>query len=257
MTWGHFSKTHIATLVFGFAVILIMYFVLVRKSRRTQILTLFTLSLGCLGGVLYTMFNSGDTINNLPLEFWSLSAVLLPYAIITRQKWCCNLLLLWPIESLARLVFNDSRVDMIVLSKEFLIYFFTHVLILGIPLVMFWLRLVHRDYEYISRSLLITTVVYTAVHFLNVALGTNYLHSRGPGGNALLSFFYTFVPEFWYMFLMFPIFILYLGWWYLPEILDHRRKKKRLKVKLKSIDKYYEEYEDEYIDEIIEEKYGD
>ena len=256
MTWGTFSNTHIATLVLGFAAILIIYFVLVSKSRRSQILTLFAISLACAGGVIYTMFNSDDMVHNLPLELWSLSALLLPYAIITRHKWCCNLLLLWPVQSLILLVFNYDKASMNVFSVDFLIYFFTHVLIFGIPLVMFWLRLVHRNYKYIKRSLIITVLVYTAVHFANVALGTNYLYSRGPNGNAFLAFFYTFVPEYWYMFSMLPFFMFYLGWWYLPEILDHRRKRKRLKTKLKQIDDYYDEYEDEYIDEIIEEKYG-
>jgi hypothetical protein len=58
------------------------------------------------------------------------------------------------------------------------------------------------------------------------------------------------------MYALIPAAIVYLFWWYLPEILDHRRKTKRLKQKLKVIDRYYDEYEDEYIDEIIEEKYG-
>ena len=58
------------------------------------------------------------------------------------------------------------------------------------------------------------------------------------------------------MYLIIPAFMLYLSWWYLPEMLDHRRKTKGLRRKLKAIEEYYDEYEEEYIDEIIEEKYG-
>ena len=105
-------------------------------------------------------------------------------------------------------------------------------------------------------SIAITALVYTAVHFYNIAAGTNYLYSTNPEGNPLLSFLFAFIPSYWYMYLLIPIFILYLGWWYLPEILDTRRRKKYLRMKLRAIDKYYEEYEDEYLDEIIKEKYG-
>ena len=57
------------------------------------------------------------------------------------------------------------------------------------------------------------------------------------------------------MVLTLPAVALYIVYWYLPEILDDRRRRKPLRKKLKDIDEYYEEYENEYIDEIIDEKY--
>ena len=257
MVWGTFSTTHIATLAFALFFIIIMYTLLVDKTRKRQILSLFIISLLVLGFLIYSTLTSESIKDNLPLEFWTLSALLLPYAILTRKSWCCNLLLLWTIQPLAQMVFNHNKADMNVISGEFVVYYLTNVMVFASPLLLFWLKLVERDCKYIKLSLIITAFVYTGVHFANIALGTNYLYSISPAGNELLEFFRTIFPvDYWYVYLIIPVFYIYLTWWYLPEMLDNRRKTKRLKQKLKFIDKYYEEYEDEYIDEIIEEKYG-
>lgn len=258
MLWGTFSNIHIGTLAFALIFIVILFNVLVDKSRKAQILTLFVISLVVAGLVIYNAVTSEDVINNLPLSLWSMSALLLPGAVLTRRKWCCNLLLLWPIESLLLLIFNYDMAGIEVVSSEFILYFFTHVLIFAIPLLLFWLKLVKREYKYMKRSLILTAIVYTGVHFFNVASGTNYLYSVSPESNEIFAFFRMILPfPYWYMYLIIPAFILYLGWWYLPELLDHRRKTKGLRKKLRAIDKYYDEYEEEYLDEIIEEKYGD
>lgn len=257
MPWGTFNTTHLSTLAFALVLIVVIFNSLVHKRRKVQVLTLFVLALAVAGVVLSDTVTSENVIHNLPLSLWSMSAVLLPYAVLTRQRWCCNLLLLWPIESLFLLVFNYDKADMDMMTGEFLIYFFTHVFIFAIPLLLFWLRLVKRENKYIIRSLGLTAIVYTGVHFFNVASGTNYLYSVSPAGNETFAFFRTIFPfEYWYMYLIIPAFLIYLAWWYLPEILDHRRKTRRLRQKLDDIEEYYEEYEEEYIDEIIEEKYG-
>lgn len=255
--WGNFTAIHIMSLVFALAVVVALFLSLVNKPRRTQILLLFTISLFIAGSTIYNALTSDNVIQNLPLSLWGFTALLLPYAVLKRKPWVCNLLLLWSVESILLLVYNQDKADMNIFTFEFLGYFLTHIFVAGIPLVMFWLKLVRRDCKYIQISLIITTLVYTAVHFFNVAFGTNYLYSMNHEGIELFAFFRALIPnDYWYMFLMIPVFFLYLAWWYFPEILDERRKRKRLKQRLKSIDKYYDEYEDEYIDEIIEEKYG-
>ena len=256
MIWGTFTDVHLATLAFALLFIVILYNVLQKKSRSGQILALFVLSFIPIGGVAYNLFTSEDMMAALPLEFWSISALLLPVAILMRTKGICNMLLLWPVQSLLLLVFNQENAHLDVLSLDFFVYFFTHLLTFAIPLIIFWLKLARRDQKYLTQSIVATVLVYTGVHFINVALGTNYLYSMSPDGNELLAFFYTFLSDYWYMYCMIPPLLIYLVWWYLPEILDHRRKTKRMRMKLRDIDKYYEEYEDEYIDEIIEEKYG-
>ena len=257
MVWGTFTNVHIGTLAFALVFTVALYNMLVRKSRRIQVLFLFFLSLVVMGIAVYNTVTSENIIENLPLSMWGLAAILLPYAALFRKKWCCNLLLLWSSESLITLIFNQSRADWNVISPEFVIFFMTHTMIIAITLVLFWLKLVVRDFKYMFRSLLATTLVYTLAHFVNIAFGTNYFYSVNPEGIELLAFFRALIPmDYWYMYLTIPVFLIYLTWWYLPEILDYIRKTKRLRRKLRSIDKYYDEYEDEYIEEIIEEKYG-
>lgn len=255
--WGHFSAIHVMSLIFALLVVVALFLSLVNKPRRYQILLLFTISLIIAAVTIYNTFTSEDITKNLPLTLWGLSSLLLPYAVLTRKPWVCNLLLLWSAESILILIYNQERAAMNILTFEFLGYFLTHIFIAGIPLVVFWLKLVKRDPKYIPFSLLTTTLAYTVAHFVNIACGTNYLYSINHEGIELFAFFRALIPnDYWYMFLMIPLFFLYLAWWYFPELLDDRRKRKRVKQRLKAIDKYYDEYEDEYIDEIIEEKYG-
>ena len=80
MIWGTFTDVHLATLAFALLFIVILYNVLQKKSRSGQILALFVLSFIPIGGVAYNLFTSEDMMAALPLELWSISALLLPVA---------------------------------------------------------------------------------------------------------------------------------------------------------------------------------
>jgi hypothetical protein len=196
--------------------------------------------------------------------------MLLPYAVLTSKKWACNLLLLWSLGSYVDLILNTSMAYAKLLPWPFVFYYFPHVLEAGIAILLFALDLVDRDTKTIKTTLSITLVVYTIIHFINLAINSagiigptgeiiqvNYMFSVTPN-NPLLNFFYLLIPSpYWYMFLALPIIFLYLFWWYLPEMLDDRRRQRYLRMKLKAVDEYYDEYYDEFVDEIIEEEYDD
>ena len=266
MTWGSFGKVHLITLALAVAINIIIYFILRRKTRSIQILSLFTLSLFGAGYVVYGLISSGaDIFKNLPLSFWAMSTLILPFAVLTRGKRICNLLLIWSASSIIALVFNTAMADTKVFSVEFIAYFIMHVLSAGIPILLFELKLVHR-YTKIAKSIILLTIfVFTVVHILNLVInsmngwavsdGVNYMSTLAPTSE-ILNFFYAIIPSpYWYMILALPLLFGYIVYWYLPEILDARRRRKPLREKLKDIDEYYEEYEEEYIDEIIDEKY--
>lgn len=270
MIWGSFGKVHIATLIAAILINVVLFLFLRKKSRRTQILVLFVLSLSGIGAIIFNLVAWNSPWEYLPLHLFSLNAMLLPYAVLTRKKWACNLLLLWSLGSYVALILNTSMADAKLLSWPFVFYYFPRVLEAGIPILLFALDLVDRDTKTIKTTLSITLVVYTIIHFINLAINSagilgptgeiiqvNYMFSVTPN-NPLLNFFYLLIPSpYWYMFLTLPIIFLYLFWWYLPEMLDDRRRKKYLKMKLKAVDEYYDEYYDEYVDEIIEEEYDD
>jgi hypothetical protein len=73
--------------------------------------------------------------------------------------------------------------------------------------------------------------------------------------NEFLGLMYQIIPcQYFYVLLTIPFIVMYMFWWYLPEVLEQRRKNKELRAKLKMVNKYYRKYKREYIDEIIDEK---
>ena len=266
MTWGSFSNIHLLTLAIAVLVNVLIYLILKRNTRAKQILALFVLSLIGVAFVLYTMLADKDNIiRNLPLHFWALNMLILPFAVLTREKSICNLLLIWSAGSVVSLVFNTAMANVELLSFEFLIYFTMHMFGAGIPILLFELGLVKRDTKTVQSTIGLSVIAYVLVHCANLLInsangwtvsdGVNYMSTLEPT-SSLLSFFYAIMPApFWYMLLALPVLCLYVLYWYLPEILDERRRRRPLRTKLKDIDRYYEEYEEKYIEEILDKKY--
>lgn len=278
MTWGTFSTLHIITLVLSVAINIALYFILRKQTRRVQIITLFILSFAGVGAILFNLLAWGSPWEYLPLHLCSLNAMLLPVAVLTRNKKICNLLLLWSLGAYIALILNYAMGDIEIFSWTFFFYYFPHTLEAGIPILLFALGLVDRDYKTIKSTLIVTFVSYTIIHFINLAVNSagfvdpegerivvNYMFSLSPtnpflkliwGIWATITSIFPFAigPEYFYMILALPVILIYLGWWYLPELLDARRKRKIFKSKLDAVDEFYDEYEEEYIEEIIDRK---
>lgn len=278
MTWGTFSTLHIITLVLSVAINIALYFILRKQTRRVQIITLFILSFAGVGAILFNLLAWGSPWEYLPLHLCSLNAMLLPVAVLTRNKKICNLLLLWSLGAYIALILNYAMGDIEIFSWTFFFYYFPHTLEAGIPILLFALGLVDRDYKTIKSTLIVTFVSYTIIHFINLAVNSagfvdpegerivvNYMFSLSPtnpflkliwGIWATITSIFPFAigPEYFYMILALPVVLIYLGWWYLPELLDARRKRKIFKSKLDAVDEFYDEYEEEYIEEIIDRK---
>lgn len=266
MTWGSFGTVHLVTLALAVLLNVLVYLFIRNKSRSVQILFLFLLSLIGAGFVAYDIFsNADDILRHLPLSFWSLNMLLLPFAVVTRGKRICNCLLIWSAASIIALVFNSAMAKIDIWSWEFIIFFLAHVFSAGIPILLFEMKLVNRDTGTVKLTLFATISAYISVHVLNLVInssnewsinnGVNYMATL-ESNSSLLDFFYALIPsEFWYMVLALPLLFVYIVYWYLPEILDQRRRNKPLREKLHDIDRYYDAYEEEYIDEIIKKKY--
>jgi uncharacterized membrane protein YwaF len=264
-TWGTFGTTHFVTLIAAIALIFAIYVWLHDESRKKQIIVLFFLSLSGIAAIIYNLVAWGTPWEYLPLHLCSLNALLLPYAVLTRQKWCCNLLLLWSLGSYVALILNNSMADATVFSMPFNFYYFPHLLEAGIPIILFKLGLVKRDHKCIKSTIIITFAVYTVIHLINVAINSgligpgdvqvNYMFSITPN-NPVLNLFWSIIPSsYWYMFLAIPVIIVYLAWWYLPELLEAYKSGKSLREKKRAIREYYDEYKEEYVEEIIDKKY--
>ncbi len=235
MVWGSFGIVHIITLLISILTIVGLYFILRNCSEKVKIIVLGILSFSGIAAIIYNLVTWHSPLEYLPLHLCSLNAMVLPIAVFTKNKTLNNLLLLWALGALLALVVNTAQADFEILSWTFVFYYFPHTLELGIPVLMFLLKLVKKDVKCIASTIAITLVVFTLIHFINQSLNTyfidnnilnslgeiiqvNYMYSIRPE-NPVLQLFYNIVPHsFWYMLLCIPVVIVYLGSIYLKDI---------------------------------------
>ena len=229
MVWGTFTLTHIITLILGAGIIVGLYFLLKNKSYKTQKIVLFILSFSGIAAVIYNLLAWNSPIEYLPFHLCSLSAMVLPITVFTRNKYLGNLLLLWSIGALAAVTLNNAVADAEITSWVFVFFFFPHVLEFGIPILLFKFGHIKLDKKCIWSTVAITMGAYVVIHFINVFLNqycvshnvldwagnivqVNYMYSIFHEWNPLLKFFYDIIPySFWYMFLCIPVAVVYLG----------------------------------------------
>lgn len=240
MKWGSFGVVHLTTLVLAAAMIVGLYFVLRRASRRVQTAVLGVLSFSGIAAIVFNLVTWGSPLEYLPLHLCSLNALILPVAVFTRNKTLGNLLLVWCLGAVAALVVNMAQAEYELASWTFVFYYFPHVLEFGIPILLFKLGLVEKHPKYILSTIGITMVIYTGVHLCNLALNAyltannmldyagnliqvNYMYSLVPE-NPLLALFFQVIPcTYWYMYMIVPILVVYLSIVYLPQILAKRK----------------------------------
>lgn len=236
MLWGNFGPVHFATLALAALMIVGLELLLKKASRTVQITVLGVLSFSGIAAIIFNLVAWDTPLQYLPLHLCSLNAMLLPVVVFTRNKTMGNLLLVWCLGALAALVLNYEMVSVEVCSWTFFFYYFPHVMEFGIPILLLRLGLVKKDFRCIGSTLAISAAIYTAVHFVNLAINhytdtwVNYMFSIQPN-NPLSELFFRVIPyEYWYMYLIFPILAVYLVIVYLPEILAFVRKKQAVKA---------------------------
>ena len=244
MLWGSFGIVHIVSLVISVGIIVGLYFGLKPCSGKVQTLVLGILSFSGIGAIIFNLVTWGSPLEYLPLHLCSLNALVLPIAVFTRNKTLNNLLLLWALGALLALVINTAQANFEIFSWTFVFYYFPHTLELGIPILMFLLKLAKKDVKCIISTVTITLVAYTIIHFINVALNAycienniidyagniiqvNYMYSITPA-NPVLQLFYNVIPyPFWYMLLSVPVIVVYLGAVYCTDIVKLIKNRKK------------------------------
>ena len=243
MLWGSFGLVHIITLLISAAIITGLYFILRKRSDKTKTIVLFILSFSGICAIIFNLVTWGSPIEYLPFHMCSITAMLLPIAVMTKNKAINNLLLLWCIGALIALVLNQAQADYEIFSWTFVFYYFPHTLEFGIPILMFALGLVKKDLRCVGSTLALTLFLYTEVHLINVCLNKyateanildwagnlvklNYMYSIDPT-NPVLQLMYNLIPApYWYMLVATPFIVLYLALVYLPEIIKAIKNKK-------------------------------
>ncbi|MBQ8768489.1 MAG: YwaF family protein [Oscillospiraceae bacterium] len=244
MLWGSFGTVHILSLVLGAGLIVGLYFLLRCFSAKIQTIVLGVLSFAGIAAIVFNLVTWGSPYEYLPLHLCSLTAMVLPVAVVTRSKVLSNLLLLWSLGAVMALVVNTAQANFEILSPTFFFYFFPHLLEFGIPILLFRLGLVEKDIKCIVSTLLITLCVFTLIHFANVALNSyfvanqilnpageviqvNYMYSIKPE-NPVLALFWSLIPAaYWYMLPVMLIVLIYLAAVYAKQIIRYFKAKKR------------------------------
>ena len=240
--WGLFGPVHIGTLIAAVIINLIIFFLLKKLSAKAQHIVLGILSFAGLATIIYNLVTWGRPLEYLPLHLCSLNGMLLPFAVWSKNKTACNLLLLWSLGAMFALVaLPYSSQQMVLFGWPFNFFYFPHVLEVGIPIMMFALGLAKLDRKCMKSTLIITFSAYTIIHFINLTINNaqlldfngevikvSYMFSiYSPDfANPVLDFFYSIIPyDYWYFFLSIPIIIIYLMIWYLPGIIKAKKEK--------------------------------
>lgn len=243
MTWGSFGILHVASLFFAVGLIAGLWYLLKNKSQKTQIITLFILSLSGIAAIIFNLVKWGSPIEYLPFHMCSITALLLPVAILTRGKTLSNLLLIWLLGAIIALTLNTQQADYEIFSATFAFYYFPHVFEAGIPILMFKLKLWKKDFRAIPVSVCLTWGIYTIVHLINLALNhlvsvkglvdwagdpifLNYMYSMKPVVPFMELFWKVIPHEYFYLVFAVPILVVYLTLVYLPQIIAAIRAKK-------------------------------
>lgn len=240
MTWGNFTATHIISLIVAALIIICLYLLLRRLSQRVQIIVLGVLSFAGIAAIIYNLVAWNSPFEYLPFHLCSINALLLPITVFSRNKTLGNLLLFWSLGALLALVINNAMAEAQILSLPFAFYYFPHVLEFGIPILLFKLNMIKKDYKCLISTLSITLGIFTAVHFINLGLNSyltanhitdyagnliqvNYMYTITPE-NPLLALFYSIIPHpYWYLLLALPIIAVYLLILYIPQIIKHKQ----------------------------------
>ena len=241
MKWGSFGSVHMATLALAALMIALLYLVLKNKSQKVQTAVLFVLSFAGNAATVYNLLAWNSPLEYLPLHLCAINGLLLPIAVITRNRKLCNLLLLWSLGAFVALVANGTMAEAEITDLPFLFYYFAHVSELGVPILLFSLGHARKDPKCIGSTMSITWGAYTAIYGINKLINflcTAYHVTRPDGSLIQVNYMYSIGPidplsgalwkilpcEYWYMLLALPIIAVYLCALYAPQLARSRKR---------------------------------
>ncbi len=227
MVWGTFTIQHILSLAAIALFAVSLYFILKRLSDKAKTWVLFAVSLMGVAAVIYDLVRWGQPLLYLPLHLCSLNALLIPVAVLTKNKVLSHLTLVWSLGAMLVLVVNTGQAHYEMFSEAFWVFVLCHTVDVTVPALLFLSGLVKFDIKKAPAVIGTTMAAYTGVHFANLAINkyllestaavstfarirkvpqVNYMYSLGDEGNAVFAMFRKIIPlDYWHMYLIAPI----------------------------------------------------
>ncbi len=232
MVWGTFTIQHILSLAAIILFAVSLYFILGRITDKAKTAVLFAVSLFGVAAVIYDLVRWGQPLLYLPLHLCSLNALLIPIAVLTKNKVLSHLTLVWSLGAMLVLVVNTGQAYYEMFSEAFWVFYLCHTADVTVPALLFLSGLVKFDIKKAPAVIGTTMAAYTGVHFANLAINNyllksaamvsaysrsfkipqvNYMYSLGDEGNAVFALFRKIIPfDYWHMYLIAPIIAAFL-----------------------------------------------
>ena len=244
MLWGSFGVVHLVTLAIAAGLIFGVYFLLKILPEKARFYSILALSLSGIVAIIYNLLAWGSPLEYLPFHMCSITAILLPIAVLTRHRYVGNLLLVWCLGSILALVVNQAQAHYVIPSAAFFIYYIPHVFEFAVTIYLFKFGYIKKDFRCIPVTVGLTVAIYTVVHLINVGLNAyaaannivdyaghvltfNYMFSVTPT-NPMFDLFWSIIPApYWYMYVAVVILTVYLVVLYLPQIIRAIKDRKQ------------------------------
>ncbi|MBQ8403538.1 MAG: YwaF family protein [Clostridia bacterium] len=257
MTWGTFTVQHILSLAAIVAFAVSLHFILKRLSDKAKTRVLFAVSLIGVAAVLYDLVRWGQPLLYLPLHLCSLNALIIPFAVLTKNKVAAHLTLVWSLGAMLVLIVNTGQAYYEMFSEAFWVFVLCHTVDVTVPALLFTTGLVEFNIKKAPAVIGTTMAAYTCVHFINIGINkylanqaaslalyarsraaipqVNYMYSLGDEGNAAFAFFKKIIPyDYWHMYLIAPIIAAFLFAVHFGIKLRRKRKAKKENITVKT-----------------------
>lgn len=244
LKWGSFTNVHLISLALVVVLCIAMTLILKRFKPVVVDIILFIMSLSGIAAIIYNLVAWKSPLQYLPLHMCSINALILPFAVLTKNKYITNLLSLWALGAVMALVMNGSVASSNVFSGPFNFYFFPHIFEFYVPIALFIFKRSKLDFKTIPITLLITVLIIVGVHFINKGVNAytlannitdytgnvirvNYIYTLGPDGYPVLSQLWSILPvELLYLITISPLVILALVLLNIKNIIAYKKDKK-------------------------------
>jgi uncharacterized membrane protein YwaF len=208
-------------------------FILKHIPNKAKTAVLFAVSLLGTAAVIYDIFRWGQPLLYLPLHLCSLNALLIPIAVLTKNKVLSHLTLVWSLGAALVLIVNTGQAHYEMFSEAFWVFVLCHTVDVSIPALLFTTGLVEFNIKKAPAVIGTTMAAYACVHFINLGINkylmqkassvalysryratvpqVNYMYSLGDEGNAAFALFRQIIPaDYWHMYLIAPIIAVFL-----------------------------------------------